>query len=638
MATDMTLFENAVDQVILDSERLHNVVNGSAVEEVITEDGSTIPTIRKAMLDNLYFKTPPLPWSAGAICTVFNQLYAFKSAAGAQWFYAPSASANNPIRLPEDPTQSGNWRLFLDSKYMEDYYAPKESPIFTGNPQCPTAPLESSDETLANTSFVHQLVRSQILDIKSGTLNLTGLNVSTQVKTNLLSVTGDSSFSGLVDARGSQGMFRQVTLTEKGSTLDFSYRNPLRPSELPTLLDYHSVTTDIITSHKIINGSTSADNDIMSMECLGNNRFDYVYITGSGAKGSNEPTLTVSGITKLENVVITGSVQGIPHSVDGMDILPNSVSTKRLTVTEALTVRGAANFAGINTNTLSAEGALTANTVTGVEGGFTTLTVSSEAVVNGNLGVEGSTLLKGTLGISGGVTMDSSLTVNGSTVFGGSSGTTTVHNLNITGSVTGLTIDLTGTTITPNAVLAEYATISGSLSAASANISSCILTKATVTKMEFTPVTLQSSVDIVSGTFKPDGNTNMYVINVDSNFTLGAWEGVTNPGTEEEPRPKPFSAIIYLVQDATGGHTVALDEVYTVVSGDAISSTANSVTILQLTYAGIDGYVDVCIANRPLPRALITTPDGKVVSVAHAATGSGNKTYDSMLSVSHFTV
>ena len=233
--------------------------------------------------------------------------------------------------------------------------------------------------------------------------------------------------------------------------------------------------------------------------------------------------------------------------------------------------------------------------------------------------------------------MDSTLTVKGDTNFGNSTGTTTVHNLNITGTVTGLTIDLTGTTINPSTVLAEYATISGNLSAVDANISSCTLTKATVSKMDFTSVTLQSSVDIASGTFKPDGNSNMYVINVDSNFTLGAWEGVTNPGTEGEPRPKPFSAIIYLVQDATGGHKVALSESYVVVSGSAISSTAKSITILQLTYAGIDEYVDVCIANRPLPRALITTPDGRVVSVAHAAAGSGNKTYDSMLSVSHFT-
>lgn len=631
MATDMTLFENAVDQVIVDSERLHNVVNGSAVEEVITEDGSTIPTIRKAMLDNIYFKTPPLPWIAGAVCTIFNQLYAFESAAGTQWFYAPGASAKNPIRLPADPTQSGDWKLFLDSKYMEDYYAPKESPVFTGNPQCPTAPLESSDETLANTSFVHQLVRSQIQDIKAGTLNLTRLDVSTLVKTDRLSVTGDSRFFGLVDASDSQGKFQRVTLTKKGSTLDFSYRNPNSLDEIPTLLDYHSVTTDIITSRKIINGLPSADNDTMSMECLGNNRFDYVYITGSGAKGSNEPTLTVSGITKLENVVITGSVQGIPHTVDGMDILPNSVGTKRLTVTEDLTCQAAASFSSINATTATLTGSLKANTITGVDGSFTTLSVSGEAIVNNSLTVGGGALLKGS------TTIESSLTVNGDTTLGGFSGTTTVHNLNITGSVTGLTIDFTGQTINPGSVVADRVIISESLSATRASISSCTLTKATVSKMDFTSITLQSSVDIASGTFKPDGNSNMYVINVDSDFTLDAWEGVTNPGTEEEPRPKPFSAIIYLVQDATGGHKVALSESYVVVSGSAISSTANSITILQLTYAGIDEYVDVCIANRPLPRALITTPDGKVVSVASAATGSGNKTYDSMLSVSHFT-
>lgn len=598
MATDMTLFENAVDQVIIDSERLHNVVNGTAVEEVITEDGSAIPTIRKAMLDNIYFKTPPLPWTVGATCTVFNQLYAFKSAAGTQWFYAPSASVDNPVRLPADPTESGYWKIFLDSKYMEDHYATKESPVFSGNPQCPTASLESEDETLANTSFVHQLVRSQLLNLQAGTLALEGLNVNTLIKTNNLSVSGNASFTGLVEASGSQGKFRQVTLTKEGSTLDFAYRNPLDPDELSTLLDYHSVTTDSITAHKIVNGSASSNNDTMSMEGLGNNRFDYVYITGSGAKGSDEPTLTVSGITQLENVIITGNVQGISHSVDGMDILPNSVGTKRLTVTEALTVQGDANFASIDTNTLSAAGALTAKTITGVEGSFTTLSTSGAASVSGDLTVEGGTLLRGTLGVSGGVTMESTLTVGGNAILGGSTGTTTVHNLNITGTVTGLTIDLTGATINPSAVLAEYATIANSLSAVNANISSCTLTKATVAKIEFTSSALQSSVDIASGTLEPDGNSNIYVINVDSDFTLETWSGVANPGTEEAPKPNPFSAIIYLVQDATGGHTVSLGQSYKVLNSNTISTEANSVTILQLTYAGIDSYVDVCIANR----------------------------------------
>lgn len=592
MATDMTLFENAGDQVIIDSKRLHNVVNGTAVEEVITEDGSAIPTIRKAMLDNIYFKTPPLPWTVGAVCTVFNQLYAFKSAAGTQWFYAPSASADNPVRLPADPTESGYWKIFLDSKYMEDHYATKESPVFTGNPQCPTASLESEDETLANTSFVHQLVRSQLLNLQAGTLALEGLNVNTLIKTNNLSVSGNASFSGLVEASGSQGKFRQVTLTKEGSTLDFSYRNPLDPDELSTLLDYHSVTTDSITTHKIVNGSASSDNDTMSMEGLGNNRFDYVYITGSGAKGSDEPTLTVSGITKLENVIITGDIQGISHSVDGMDILPNSVGTKRLTVTEALTVQGDADFAGINTNTLSAEGALTAKTITGVEGAFTTLAISDAASVAGDLVVEGGTLLKGTLGVSGGVTMESTLTVNGNTVFGGSTGTTTVHNLNITGDVLGWSPDLTGRSITVTAISADSVNTT-SVNANSATVNNLSVSNAAVQKMEFSADELTATVDVASGVWNPDGDSQVYIMHLDKNITLDAWAGIT-----ADTKPKAFSAIIYVIQDATGGHTLTFSSNYAVSRTQAIGVAAKQVSILQLTYPGFGDIVDVIIAQR----------------------------------------
>lgn len=593
MATDMTLFENAVDQVIVDSERLHNVVNGSAVEEVITEDGSPIPTIRKAMLDNIYFKTPPLPWTVGAVCTVFNQLYAFESAAGTQWFYAPSASADNPVRLPADPTQSGYWKIFLDSKYMEDHYATKESPVFTGNPQCPTASLESEDETLANTSFVHQLVRSQLLNLQAGTLVLEGLNVGTLIKTNNLSVTGNASFAGLVEASGSQGKFRQVTLTKEGSTLDFAYRNPLDPDELSTLLDYHSVTTDSITAHKIVNGLASSDNDTMSMEGVGNNRFDYVYITGSGAKGSDEPTLTVSGITQLENVVITGDVQGISHSVDGMDILPNSVGTKRLTVTEALTVQGAANFASINATTLNLENSLTANTVTGTEGTFTNLSVSDRAAINGDLGVEGGTLLRGTLGVSGATTMDSSLTVSGDTSFGGDFGTTTVHNLNITGDVLGWSPDLTGQSITVTSMSADSVNTTNA-NANSATINNLSVSNATVQKIGFNTDELTATVDVTSGVWNPDGDSQVYIMHLDKNITLDAWAGVTG-----DTKPNAFSAIIYVIQDATGGHTLTFSSNYAVVSRtQAIGGTANQVSILQLTYPGFGDIVDVIIAQR----------------------------------------
>lgn len=601
MATDMTLFENAVDQVIVDSERLHNVVNGSAVEEVITEDGSPIPTIRKAMLDNIYFKTPPLPWTVGATCTVFNQLYAFKSAAGTQWFYAPSASVDNPVRLPADPTESGYWKIFLDCKYMEDHYATKESPVFSGNPQCPTASLESEDETLANTSFVHQLVRSQLLNLQAGTLVLEGLNVGTLIKTNNLSVTGNASFSGLVEASGSQGKFCQVTLTKEGSTLDFAYRNPLDPDELSTLLDYHSVTTDRITSHKIVNGSASSDNDTMSMEGLGNNRFDYVYITGSGAKGSDEPTLTVSGITQLENVVITGDVQGISHSVDGMDILPNSVGTKRLTVTEALTVQGDANFAGINTHTLTAEGALTANTITGVEGNFTTLVVTSNTSIRGALSVEGETNISNNLTVAGNIVGQNGATIGGDVELNGNSGTTTVHNLVVNGTVSGINFDITDQHVTVKSLSSTTDIIaSGSISGAKILGSEARISGALKAgRVEFFSETLSSSTDIPTGVWNPGGESSVYVLNLDSNVTLDAWAGITAAGTVEDPKPNAFSAIIYVVQDATGGRTLTFGNNYAVVSRtQAIGGTANQVSILQLTYPGFGDIVDVIIAQR----------------------------------------
>lgn len=600
MATDMTLFENAVDQVIVDSERLHNVVNGSAVEEVITEDGSPIPTIRKAMLDNIYFKTPPLPWTVGATCTVFNQLYAFKSAAGTQWFYAPSASVDNPVRLPADPTESGYWKIFLDSKYMEDHYATKESPVFTGNPQCPTASLESEDETLANTSFVHQLVRSQLLNLQAGTLVLEGLNVNTLIKTNNLSVTGNASFAGLVEASGSQGKFRQVTLTKEGSTLDFSYRNPLDPDELSTLLDYHSVATDRITSHTIRNGAASADNETMSLVGSGNNRFDYVYITGSGAKGADEPTLTVSGITKLENVVITGDVQGISHSVDGTDILPNSVGTKRLTVTEALTVQGAANFTGISTNTLSIEDALTAKTVTGVEGSFTTLTVTDENI-RGALSVEGETNISNSLTVLGNIAGQNGATISGDVALNGNSGTTTVHNLIVNGTVSGINFDISNQQVTVQSlssttdIVAAGAISSKQVLATEAKIAG----KLKAGKVEFSSETLLASVDIPTNVWNPDGKSSVYVLNLDSNVTLDAWTGITAAGTIEDPKPNAFSAIIYVVQDAAGGRTLTFGSNYAVVSRtQAIGGTANQVSILQLTYPGFGDIVDVIIAQR----------------------------------------
>ena len=82
---------------------------------------------------------------------------------------------------------------------------------------------------------------------------------------------------------------------------------------------------------------------------------------------------------------------------------------------------------------------------------------------------------------------------------------------------------------------------------------------------------------------------NIYNVDVTNTLTIGPW---ANLGSA-------FTATIYLFQDATGGHAVTLDASYKIINGGAISTTANSVTILQVTYCGRGTVYDVAVYQRP---------------------------------------
>ena len=149
--------DKAVDQIIIDSKRLHLVVNGTGTEQAVTEDGSLIPSIRKAFLDNLYFKTPPLPWKNGSSVTEFNQLYSFTDVSGnTTWWYAPGATVSSPVVMRDSPINDGKFKVFLDKTNIADIYAPITSPNFVGNPRVPTAAPGDNTNTIANTGWVQR--------------------------------------------------------------------------------------------------------------------------------------------------------------------------------------------------------------------------------------------------------------------------------------------------------------------------------------------------------------------------------------------------------------------------------------------------------------------------------------------------
>lgn len=101
-------YQAAVEQTITAGEQIHQIVNGTATTEVTVEDGSKIPTVRKSLLDNFYFKSP-LDWQSGQQEVVFNQLRKFTD--GTLW-YAPTATAATPVGMGATPVGNNNWRVY----------------------------------------------------------------------------------------------------------------------------------------------------------------------------------------------------------------------------------------------------------------------------------------------------------------------------------------------------------------------------------------------------------------------------------------------------------------------------------------------------------------------------------------------
>ena len=104
-------FQEATEIAIEASNQLHGVINGDANAEVTVEDGSKIPSVRKAMVDSLYFK-PPIAWAQGEYEDTYNQLREFVDGDVRTWWFAKGATVSTPVLMPTNPATDVNWTLW----------------------------------------------------------------------------------------------------------------------------------------------------------------------------------------------------------------------------------------------------------------------------------------------------------------------------------------------------------------------------------------------------------------------------------------------------------------------------------------------------------------------------------------------
>lgn len=112
-------YQQAVEQTITGAEQFHEIINGSATSEVVVEDGSKIPTVRKALLDNFYYKDP-INWQQGQNELIFNQIRKFTDGT---WWIAPTATATNPVVMGVTPYGDPLWKVFSWDRVIDSQKA-----------------------------------------------------------------------------------------------------------------------------------------------------------------------------------------------------------------------------------------------------------------------------------------------------------------------------------------------------------------------------------------------------------------------------------------------------------------------------------------------------------------------------------
>lgn len=101
----VTTLAQAEDMLVFTGNRIHDIMNADATSVIEVEDGQ-IPSIRKALVDNMYFKTPQI-WVASTQITDPLQLKQFTDGG---WYFAPTATVSTPVNLGATPIGDTNWK------------------------------------------------------------------------------------------------------------------------------------------------------------------------------------------------------------------------------------------------------------------------------------------------------------------------------------------------------------------------------------------------------------------------------------------------------------------------------------------------------------------------------------------------
>ena len=425
--------------------------------------------------------------------------------------------------------------------------------------------------------------------------SVTGLTFD-DITTNNLTVSGASSLqnvtmSGNLTALNSTATIQNITMNGQSALLTFNYTDSSNPSYIkssiqPYKVSSHEFQGDVASIREL---STGVLNDtIIGHKGLGVNELDYLHVKGNSTIGTSRKQLLVdgdsqfAGTTTVNNIVVTGTTTGITADVAGADITPNSVtatagveaatleSTTTTTVGTDLTVLNGtatikdlvvtgtttgvtvdANVDGLDIKPASVE--TTSDIIAGADltvagtlsGASSTALKTNSISVTGTVNVSENVNAAGASFTQAGTGLDvtnnahigGTLTVDGDTTFGGETGTTTIHDLVVTGTTTGVTVvaDVDGLDIKPASVestgivTGTNLTASGTVSGATVQAGALTVTNDSTVggDLTVTGTLTAGTIDLSGSDISANKLTSTTTVDVGSDLTVSGTATVT---------------------------------------------------------------------------------------------------------------
>lgn len=608
--------DQAVDQIIIDSKRLHTVVNGTGTEQAVTEDGSLIPSVRKALLDNLYFKTPPMPWKNGGSVNEFNQLYSFTDVSGnTTWWYAPGATVSNPVVMRDSPINDGKFKVFLDKTNIADIYAPLNSPNFVGNPRVPTPAPGDDSQSIPTTGWVQdemKVLEDQIIASTKGEFeNITVRNDAILQDTY---VNGEFIItSDKLSAASTEATFRRIrmvgTETTGEAATEIAFEQNIAPpvgASTKTNIKPYTMATGILTLDQI-DGKAAQIGDVAvatdSLNVDGYMRGDYLHLEGNNRNTEDRPQLIVDGIAEIGTLRVTGTIEGVKADVDGLDIHPRSaIIEEGLTVGKDTSLTGNLTVAGDT----KVENLDVSGTLTGVAISVDGKDIKPRTVNTGNLVATGDVQISGTTTATGKIvtqdlevlgTLTASVDLSGSDITVDNitvAETATIKDLIVSGTTTGVKGDVSGLDISPAKVDAT-----GAVTAPSVTTTGNVVVGNDLTvKGEFLPSSLQTgsvkadSLTVGGDITQTKGTTK--IVNLEVTGTTTGIKGDV-AGDDISPRSVTTTAGINVgtTLNVTGKTTLKDVDFTGVVTGLDVDLSQKNVTVKSIAATDPSAFGDV---------------------------------------------